>query len=1061
MRPLTLAMTGFRSYSAPTFIDFTGKSSVAVIGDTGAGKSSILEAITYALYGRCSWNAVVQPLLADGAKALQVDLTFTHEGQRWRASRTLRKTATTTASSHRLENLDTGDRWDNAGPVNNKIRALLCMDHSAFESVVLLPQGRFGKLLEATDSIRTAMLQDLFGAQDLLAIRDLADARARAISAQLADARETRARLLPDPAAAAAEAAALSAAAEKRAGLLGDALATMTGLQQRADQAAASRAAAVAGAEELARVTVTDAAEVMTTLAPIAAEIEQKVIDAGAALEEARRHDTDIDRKIQAAVEAAAPIQDLHAAAAALSDVPGILDSIREFDASITDERTRLAEQHAAIEQDSADLEVRRGAARDADGKAQAAVATARSCRIKSDGVGDYIAAALRAADTAAQATAELQTAKEYHTACNEKLTPLQETANATQRALETANQALDELRTRAAAAAIATHLHGGDDCPVCQRTLPAGYQAPHADADAIAEAEGRHDKALTEHRRADTELVKANAAAETAQAAIDARASDLTRATEAIGATIDAAGKAYADLVTAVPVHPPTVLEDLDHFQAALQQAADAIAQDPDDDNQHALEVEPRLRAPLRAAADALTQHGQDLTTAVATTLAALKTAETGLAGRRRSHERETAELTKQVKRRNTAAKSLSAKIAAVPAYTRGLLPADPLQITADEIQAAETAVTSRLQELDRFDREKKTVQREIEQQRQAQQAALDEASARVQEPLRVLQRRLETWAQAVARIAGSSASEGLDLAALDPGTQPTTMQSVQQYTNTVTVSAAALAARLDRQAEEAEADQRQSGTDFAAAAKTLVTQTGLEINADLSAANALHPLIAAEHAARTDAQRHREEYERARGQIRQAGDLDYAIAAGTARHGALEEVRRQLANSKFLAYLISRRTEALLRTASHTLGQLSDDQFGFATDFQIVSRGSGVVHGPERLSGGEKFLASLALALALVELHARGGPRLGALFLDEGFAALDAAALDTALAVLRDQAGGDRLVMAVSHLHAVAEAVDDVLWVERHGAGSKARWMTDEERDTLAERHGDPGLL
>ncbi|WP_211357915.1 hypothetical protein [Amycolatopsis cihanbeyliensis] len=53
---------------------------------------------------------------------------------------------------------------------------------------------------------------------------------------------------------------------------------------------------------------------------------------------------------------------------------------------------------------------------------------------------------------------------------------------------------------------------------------------------------------------------------------------------------------------------------------------------------------------------------------------------------------------------------------------------------------------------------------------------------------------------------------------------------------------------------------------------------------------------------------------------------------------------------------------------------------------DFDVVSRNCGVVHTPSRLSGGEKFLASLALALA--ELHSLSGPRLGSLFLDEGYA-------------------------------------------------------------------------
>jgi len=152
--------------------------------------------------------------------------------------------------------------------------------------------------------------------------------------------------------------------------------------------------------------------------------------------------------------------------------------------------------------------------------------------------------------------------------------------------------------------------------------------------------------------------------------------------------------------------------------------------------------------------------------------------------------------------------------------------------------------------------------------------------------------------------------------------------------------------------------------------------------------------------------------------------------------------------------------RTRALLGVASDLLGQMSDERFGFAENFDIVSRSSGVVHHPNRLSGGEKFLASLALALALAELHSRSGPTLGALFLDEGFATLDTAALESALEVLRAQAGGDRLVMVISHLHAVAEAVDEVLWVERNATGSSARWLTPAERDELVQADLVSGL-
>ena len=102
-------------------------------------------------------------------------------------------------------------------------------------------------------------------------------------------------------------------------------------------------------------------------------------------------------------------------------------------------------------------------------------------------------------------------------------------------------------------------------------------------------------------------------------------------------------------------------------------------------------------------------------------------------------------------------------------------------------------------------------------------------------------------------------------------------------------------------------------------------------------------------------------------------------------------------------------------------------------------------------RRSGRETFLASLALALALVEMHSRSGARLDALFLDEGFGSRDADALTSSLAVLNAETGGNKLVAVISHLDAVAEAVEDVMWVERQSDGSTARWLTAAERDAL----------
>ncbi|MFD6984443.1 AAA family ATPase, partial [Streptomyces sp. NPDC059956] len=79
MKPMTLALTGFRSYPAQTTVDFTGKRLVAVLGDTGAGKSSLLDAIAFALFRKSSWDAKEpRQLIADGAQAMSVELTFVH-----------------------------------------------------------------------------------------------------------------------------------------------------------------------------------------------------------------------------------------------------------------------------------------------------------------------------------------------------------------------------------------------------------------------------------------------------------------------------------------------------------------------------------------------------------------------------------------------------------------------------------------------------------------------------------------------------------------------------------------------------------------------------------------------------------------------------------------------------------------------------------------------------------------------------------------------------------------------------------------------------------------------
>ena len=157
----------------------------------------------------------------------------------------------------------------------------------------------------------------------------------------------------------------------------------------------------------------------------------------------------------------------------------------------------------------------------------------------------------------------------------------------------------------------------------------------------------------------------------------------------------------------------------------------------------------------------------------------------------------------------------------------------------------------------------------------------------------------------------------------------------------------------------------------------------------------------------------------------------------------------------------MIERRQRLLLAVASETLGAMTGGRYAFSADFQVVDNLSGHPRSTKTLSGGETFLASLALALALVEIASRAGGRLDALFLDEGFGALDANALDEALGALERRASQGRLVAVVSHIKGVAERIETVLEVTRRPQGSVAMWSEGAARDGMVDRELEAKLL
>ncbi len=209
MRPLRVRVKGLRSFRAEREIDFSDLGLVAIVGDTGAGKSSILEAITYALYNATTWDQRgVKQLISDGASTMSVRLDFAVDGQVYRITRSTSRGAYPPAG-HALECLTDGTfaRIDSEDAIKAEVARLVGLDWGGFTSAVILPQGRFQTLLQASPADKTEILKGIFRLRELADARDQAQALAARYRDTLEELQATRMQLLPDPAAAAKEAA--------------------------------------------------------------------------------------------------------------------------------------------------------------------------------------------------------------------------------------------------------------------------------------------------------------------------------------------------------------------------------------------------------------------------------------------------------------------------------------------------------------------------------------------------------------------------------------------------------------------------------------------------------------------------------------------------------------------------------------------------------------------------------------------------------------------------------------------------------------------------------------
>ena len=177
MKPIRLTICGWGPYPEKQEIDFTGlerKGLFLITGPTGAGKTTIFDALTYALYGNMSGEMreknSVRSDFADADTKTYVELVMTHGGQEYKIYRNpeyLRKRKRAEGLAREKEKAvmtrPDGTVIEGSSEVTRRVQELLRLDYRQFKQLSMIAQGEFARLLSAPSAEKTRIFREIFG----------------------------------------------------------------------------------------------------------------------------------------------------------------------------------------------------------------------------------------------------------------------------------------------------------------------------------------------------------------------------------------------------------------------------------------------------------------------------------------------------------------------------------------------------------------------------------------------------------------------------------------------------------------------------------------------------------------------------------------------------------------------------------------------------------------------------------------------------------------------------------------------------------------------------------
>ena len=182
MKPIKLIMNAFGPYAGLTpeinFETFDEKGLFLISGDTGAGKTTIFDAICFALFGKTSGEYRDTKNLRSGyaneSETTYVDFYFSHQGKKYHIhreptqERLKKRKSKTSETEYKTENekavlyFEDGRSISKLAEVNESIKEILHITFEQFKQIVMIAQGEFRELLQASTEDRTEILRSIF-----------------------------------------------------------------------------------------------------------------------------------------------------------------------------------------------------------------------------------------------------------------------------------------------------------------------------------------------------------------------------------------------------------------------------------------------------------------------------------------------------------------------------------------------------------------------------------------------------------------------------------------------------------------------------------------------------------------------------------------------------------------------------------------------------------------------------------------------------------------------------------------------------------------------------------